>query len=341
MCGSEEALADFFADAPIGLLWLGPDGRILRANQTQAAMLGRGGRSLFGRRLGEFCAEPEAIEAVLGRLGRKEPVCDYPLVLVRRDRSRLQALIDASGVWEGGRLARSRWFVRDETRRRELEKEILGIGERVQRRIGQDLHDDLCQQLTGIEFLCRALERELADVARPEARRAGEIAQITRQAIHHAHDLSHGLSPMELEAEGLTVALRNLAAGARNLFGIDCRFRGRAGAGGEDPEARIHLYRIAQEALTNAIKHGKAKRIDIRLEAGPGKIILSVQDDGAGLPARQARDHGANGFGLPIMDCRARALQGSLALRSRKGGGTLLVCAIPRGPVRSPARGRK
>ena len=129
------------------------DGRILRANRAQASMLGHRSEELFGQHVAEFGADPEIVPAMVARLAQKESLHDNLVRLRRKDETILHVMIDANGFWENGRMVHSRWFVRDVSKRVELQKEILGIGEGVQRRIGQDLHDDLCQQLTGIEFL--------------------------------------------------------------------------------------------------------------------------------------------------------------------------------------------
>ena len=162
-------------------------------------------------------------------------------------------------------MLHSRWFVRDVTRQVELEKEILAIGERMQQRIGQDLHDDLCQQLTSIEFLARSLERQLFNHAPAGAARAREVTQLTRQAITHTRELAHGMYPVDLGTEGPAGALEELAARTKKLFRVDCRFRCDSPVRFQDEASQTHLYRIAQEAVGNAIKHGNASRIDLRL----------------------------------------------------------------------------
>jgi PAS domain S-box-containing protein len=330
---SEQSLAAFFTEAPIGLFWVTHDGRILRANRAQAAMLGYRPEELFGRPVAEFGEDPAIIPAMVARLAQKESLHDNLVRLHRADRSVLHVLIDANGFWENGRMVHSRWFVRDVTRRVELQKEILGIGEGVQRRIGQDLHDDLCQQLTGIEFLSQALERRLAGKSTVEAARAREIARLTRQAIGYTRELSHTMSPMELAADGLAEALRNLADRTKRVFHIDCRFRGDSTSVADDGVTRIYLYRIAQEAINNAIKHGKAKRILIGLKTVGDNIVLGVEDTGVGVPLKlPAR----KGFGLRIMDYRAATLGGSLLVQRRKRGGTCVVCSIPKG-LRQPS----
>jgi PAS domain S-box-containing protein len=331
---SEQALTDFFAEAPLGLLWVAPDGRILRVNQAQVAMLGRRGEELFGRQLVEFCADPEVVAGMLKRLARKEFLHDNLVRLLRKDRSLAHVLIDANGLWENGKLVHTRWFVRDVTRRLELEKEILTVSDRERQRIGQELHDDLCQQLTSVEFLTRALERRLQADSRAEAAQAKEIGQLTRRAITHTRELAHGMFPVELHAEGLAGGLRDLASRTKALFQIDCRFRCESSPHIHDQAAQIHLYRIAQEAVRNAVRHGKAGQIVIGLKSGENGIVLSVRDNGAGIPLNLRK---GKGLGLRIMDHRASVLGGSVVVRKSHRGGTTVVCSIPAPPLKPPA----
>jgi PAS domain S-box-containing protein len=326
LLASEQALGDFFGEAPLGLLRLGPDGHIQHVNQAEAALLDRNAEQLLGRCLADFCANPKVVRAMVSELARKEPIHDHLVRLLRQDGSVRHVLVDANGAWENGRLTHSRWFFRDISRQVELQKEILAISERVRRQIGHDLHDDLCQRLTSIAYLGRALERRLSAKSRPDAARAREIASLTQQAILYTRELSHAMSPMEPGVNGFPGALKNLAVQTKRLFHIDCRFRCDRSISIDDVAAQTNLYRIAQEAIHNAIKHGKAKRIQIRLRVRRGDMVLHVEDDGVGLPLTPS---GKKAFGLRVMDYRARALGGSLAVQRRETGGTTVVCSIP------------
>ena len=218
-----------------------------------------------------------------------------------------------------------------------MEKEILAIGERMQQRIGQDLHDDLCQQLTSIEFLARSLERQLSDQAPAGAARAREVTQLTRQAIAHTRELAHGMYPVDLRTEGPAGALEELAARTKKLFHVDCRFRCDSPVRLQDEASQTHLYRIAQEAVGNAIKRGKATRIDLRLRETGDQIILSVRDNGVGFPNSM---DGRKGLGLRIMQYRAGVIRGALSLRKNLKGGAAVICSIPNGSA-TPTKGAK
>jgi signal transduction histidine kinase len=229
----------------------------------------------------------------------------------------------------------SRWFVRDITHRIELEREILTISEREQRRLGHDLHDDLCQQLAGIEFLSQTLASDLAAQAAVEAVQAREIAQSVQNAMTQTRELARGLSPVGMEAEGLMEGLRQLAERTSNIFRLECHFRCPAAVLVSDHAVAIHLYRIAQEAVGNAIKHGKAGSVTIALATVGNNLQLGVNDDGIGIPRKRPK---TKGMGLRIMQYRAGVIGGSLAVQRNPDGGTTVVCTVTGGLLPAHAR---
>ena len=211
--------------------------------------------------------------------------------------------------------------------RQQLEALVLNISEREQQRIGQDLHDGLCQQLTGIKFKNRLLEQKLADGGFQEVRDTQEIEKLLSQAIDQARSQALGLNPVRLEAEGLVTALSELAGNIAGVFGIECVCSFPDSMTFRDHAVAIHFYRIAQEALTNAIKHGQAKIIHLRLVEREDYFQLVIQDNGTGLPA-PLREH--NGMGMHIMNYRARTLGAVLNVQAGEGGGTVVTCTLPR-----------
>lgn len=215
----------------------------------------------------------------------------------------------------------------DITERKRLEKGILEISEQERRRIGQDLHDDLCQQLTGIAFTGQLLQQRLAARSIPDADVAEQIVKAVQQATARARDLAKGLHPVRLESDGLVAALRELTANVESVFQISCRFRCRAVARNvrvADPVVAIQLYRMAQEAATNAVKHGKAKTVCISIGLLKGQLKLAVADDGVGMVGTPQQE----GMGLPVMHQRARMIGASLTISRRRKGGTLVTCSL-------------
>ena len=223
-------------------------------------------------------------------------------------------------------LARDRQLAVAIAEREELERTLLKISEREQTRIGQDLHDGLGQHLAGIELMSQVLEQNLsAKKLKAEAARAADIAGHVREAISQTRLLARGLSPFVLESEGLVSALKELAARTETLFGVDCGFQAVGALEITDPTLANHLYRIAQEAISNAIKHGKAKRIEIRLENNDGQLSLSVKDNGAGIPPVLPEKRG---IGLRIMQYRAHMVGGTLTVERDPAGGTIVTCRL-------------
>ena len=218
--------------------------------------------------------------------------------------------------------------LRDVTERANLEREIQQASEREQRRLGQDLHDGLGQTLTGIACLARSLEDQLKAKHVEEAEKAGAIAQLINEALLHTRQLSRGLCPVELERNDLQAALRQLAENMKSLFGVVCQTQLDTKVKITDNAAAVHLYRIAQEASTNAVKHGHAKQIEISLFRSGARLVLRIQDDGKGF----SRMPQATGMGLRVMRHRAGAIGAVLGIRSTKKGGTIVTCSLNKTP---------
>jgi PAS domain S-box-containing protein len=217
--------------------------------------------------------------------------------------------------------------VRDITESYRLQKEILDISGREQERISHDLHDGISQQLTGIALLCKVLEQQLAARSVPEAERARQIEELVEDALHQTKILARGLAPVELEAGGLSPALESLAAGVETLHRVSCSFKGDRETVTVDRAAAIHVYRIAQEAVSNALRHGGPSHIAIELSESNGRFLLTIRDDGTGF-AREAGESRSSGMGLHIMLYRARMIDGTFEVSSARSG-TLVRCEWP------------
>jgi PAS domain S-box-containing protein len=222
----------------------------------------------------------------------------------------------------------------DVTDRRTLEREILEVSNREQQRIGYDLHDGLGQELTGIALMLSALAER---IRRDDPARAPEVEGIVAllgQSIESARRLAHGLSPVSVELGGLLPALRKLAERACEAYGLSVTVRTRMSEALRlDAEAATHLYRIVQEALSNAMRHGAATRVRILLSADRHVIRLSVHDNGTGMPA----EPNSTGLGQRTMRYRARMIGGALQVEPHRLGGTIVRCECPQG-ARSATR---
>lgn len=334
MLRNETALLDFFNAAPMGLMWVRPDGRIERANHAQLELLGRRPEEVVGRNLVSFFADAHAARDLLSRIAAGETILNQRTRLVRPDGSIRHGLVDANGLWRDGLLAHSRWFVRDITQRVELEREILAIAEREREHIGRELHDDLCQELLGIEIMNEAAARKWQPVLPEAAQDHRSAGEAVRHALRHARELARGLCPPAVMGQdGLVASLQELAQRTQRVFHHRCGFRCPAPVHLVDSTTGIHLYRIAQEAVSNAIRHGHARRIGISLTARAGILVLRVRDNGRGLPKSPPP---GPGMGLRVMRYRAGVINGTLEVRREPRGGTSVICTVRQALATSP-----
>lgn len=223
--------------------------------------------------------------------------------------------------------------LRREVRERELlERELASVSERERRRLGQDLHDTLCQQLAGTALMTQALAQRLAASESPEAGDAQEIVQLIQTATTFGHDLARGLFSPELEAGGLPLALEAIAVEISMQKKAECIFDGDLHMTVRDSMLATTLYRIAREAVTNAIKHANARQIVIRLRSTDDNLILTVSDDGKGLRKRESKHQG---LGMRMMEYSAAAAGGHFSIETGSQGGTTLSCTIPTADIRS------
>lgn len=217
-------------------------------------------------------------------------------------------------------------IVRDVTSKKRLEREILEISGRERRRIGQELHDSLCQHLAGIGFMAKVLERKVAGGTPVDSTQPAEIVRLIDEAITLTRGYARGLNPVLLESDGLMLALSELAANTDRIFGIKCEFSCKQRLFVEDQSVATHLYRIVQEAINNAIRHGKPKSIRIAFVTDGQTNTLSVADDGIGIGNVP---NPGKGMGLSIMNYRASMIGASIDIRAPQSGGTLISCSFP------------
>jgi len=238
--------------------------------------------------------------------------------------SRTIAMVIASGILATLVAAVGVIVLRADVAHRErLEHEVLAISEREQRRIGQDLHDGLCQQLTGVSLLSRSLQHQLTGAPADDA---GRITHLINECIEQTRRVTRGLHPVPEEPTGLQLALTELAASVSETARVPCRCDIPQPVPIPDQTAATNLYRIAQEAVQNALRHARASQITIGLRMDERAITLTVRDDGQGISDARPR----SGLGLDIMDYRADSLGATLTVGRADGGGTLVTCRLPR-----------
>ena len=214
-----------------------------------------------------------------------------------------------------------------------LERQVVEITESEQRRIGQDLHDGLCQDLAALSCAAASLRDDLRQLhLSPEAERADELAMRLRDAVVQTRDLAHGLAPAHVSQLGIVLALESLAQAVTRLENVHCTFDCDDTDVQCDKSSATNLYRIAQEAINNAVRHGGARNISLQLFIAGEWLTLRVADDGFGFYAPAT-----SGTGLNIMEYRARLNGGDLTIGSGEEGGTVVVCRVRRTPVEPEA----
>ena len=222
-------------------------------------------------------------------------------------------------------IEQNRVLVAMQKERQRLEKELLEVSERERHRIGEDLHDGLGQQLTAIELLCTTLKEDVAALRHPRlVKQVEQVSQLLREAITHVRSLARGLVPVRGESDALQVSLLELVDRTNALGRVKCRFECPSPVLITDGAVAGHFYRIAQEAMNNAMKHSQAKEIVVRLAQSKGVLELQVRDNGRGLPKNPKNP----GMGLQVMRHRASVIGADLSVDSEPGQGVIITCTL-------------
>ena len=306
------------------------EGRILRFNPACELITGYSAEEVRGRCIWDLFLLPEeadSFKTIFGMLRADLLPQNYQSYwLTRRGDRRLIAwtstLLTSGGA--GGNCIIATGI--DITDRKHLENAVLEISAREERRIGQDLHDGLGQHLTGVAFMAKVHEKRLAESASPETEDAAKLVKLVNEAIHKTRELARGLVPVVSDSRGLMSALELWAAEVEDLFRVSCRFQCAPPVLVHDVIVATHLYHIAQEAVNNAIRHGDARKISLRLTAADGRGVLTIEDNGAGILDKPTESHG---IGMHIMNYRAGMIGGTLEIRRAAAAGTVVVCTFP------------
>ena len=320
------AIVEASADAIISTT---PSGEITSWNMGAQHLFGYQAREVLGRDL-SMLALPQrsaSVSDILARLRRGERVEPYHTEALRKDRRRIDVAMSFAPILDGrSRVVAISGIARDITEQRELEAEVLSVSESERHRIGQDLHDSLGQHLTGLTFMSEVLQQDLAKKKLLEAGQAENLVKLAREALDLTRSLARGLYPVDMTPRGLMTALRELAARVSEQFKVQCLFRCGRHILVHNISTANHLYHIVQEAVTNALKHGKATRIVISARQAGGQITLSVRNNGAALPQDLRRQPG---MGLRTMKYRAVVIGAMLDIGLDRQGRTVVTCCLP------------
>jgi PAS domain S-box-containing protein len=324
----EAQLASFMQNVPCAVYMKDLEGRYLYVNETCEIVFHRKEADWMGRTDDDLWPKPLAqkLKEAQRRILAEKKAIEITATIEQRDGMHYWLVTTFPILNEQGLPTMVGGAAVDITEQKRLEKQIEEISEQEKRRIGQDLHDGLGQYLTGIAFMSRLLQRKLAEKELPEAVDAEKIATLVNKTVFQARDLARGLCPVELENNGLCAALQDLSATTEKLFNISCTVESDSDVRISDNNAALHLYRIAQEAINNAIKHGKAQRVVVHLKASNGIMSLTITDDGIGISKSENK---SNGIGLRVMNYRAGMIGAALNIESQRTGGTVVTCHLP------------
>jgi PAS domain S-box-containing protein len=303
-------------------------GVIISWNKSAERIFGYSAREMIGLSSEILLPSERAYETrwLLDRIRRGQRVDHLQTVRVRKDGARISISLSLSPIHNArGRIVGVSTIARDITAERELQSRLLQASEEERQRIGRDLHDSLGQQLSGMELLGRTLHKALNRRGIPEANTARLLVRQIQNATEQTRAIARGLTPVLDNPNGLMLALEDLATTTRACFRTQCEFNCEEPVLVDDHGAAVHLFRIAQEAVTNAIRHGRARRIAIGLRRSGRQLVLQIEDWGKGMEPSVMRP----GLGLRLMAYRASRLEGTVKTSNRSPHGVSIVCRVP------------
>ena len=324
----QSRLASIVETSEDAIIGSSPDGTIISWNNGANKHFGYGADEVAGKNLSILVPDffPNEIPEMLDRIRHGEIIEHYETLRRSKTGEILDMSIKISAIRDSrGHLMAVSLIARDMSKRKQLEKEILEIQDRERSRIGQDLHDSLGQQLTGIMLRLKAHEGKIAKLDSDHLfKDVQQMQLLVRDAIGQTREMAKGLIPITLQTNGLTEALQELTLYCQSMYGIATTFEAPPGRISLTQPTELQLYHITQEALNNAIKHSGSEIIMVSLRIESTELILSVTDRGKGLGGKKT-----GGLGLRIMQYRANMMSGHLSIYQTEEGGTAVVCRVP------------
>jgi PAS domain S-box-containing protein len=325
---SEEKYKMIFEESRDSIFIISKEGKFIDANPACLNLFGINKEELRYVKIWDSVVFTKAKEKFIHDMEEKKSVVDYPAKLRKKDGALIDCLVNASVKRASdGNIVGYQGIIRDITEKKKLEQKVLEISEKERREIGQDLHDGLGQLLTGIALKGKSIAQKLDKRSLPEAKDAQRLTDLVNEAINQTRRLTKGLVPSSLQAGGILTALKEMADNISQAHGIPCTVKTNCLEMDFDIVKANQMYRIAQEATLNAVKHSEAKRISINLNEEDDRIILSIVDDGIGFSFDTISP---DGRGLHIMEYRAGMIDATLRVVRNKKQGMTILCAIPR-----------
>ncbi len=310
-----------------------PEGQIQSWNPAAERIFGYNRQEMLGRSILDLVPleeQPRALERQAAVL-RGRSAHDVETLFLAKGGREVEVSLTLSPIRDQARhIVGFSKIVRDITERIQLEREILEISEREKQRLGQDLHDDLCQQLVGIALLANLLIEDMKKQGLEPPQEAYQIRKLSNEAVENARNIARGLCPLNLADSGFVASIQALVANTGQVYRIECLFECEEIITIPNLSVATHFYRIIQEALHNAAKHSRAGRVVVRLEREGQELVATIADNGVGLPEGALdRSASSGSLGLHTMTYRARFIKGVLEFQPGPGGGTHVVCRLP------------
>lgn len=322
-----------FQKAPVGIAIVTPEGQVVEANPAVCELFGYSAQEMQALNVGELYVDRRQRKEFRRVLETKGVVENFEVQLQHKSGKELTCLLTSTAErGTNGSVVSYQTIIYDITYQRHLQREVLHIAEEQQKQIGRDLHDSIAGLLTGLAMVMEGFIRMVKNGEHVALEDLQRVSKAVREGAKEVRALSHGMSLLTVEEEGLEVALKELAHNYESLHRISCSYQGDPNIPPLGSQLKTHLYRIAQEAVTNARDHGKAKSIDAYLRWTEHELILTIEDDGHGISEKVET---VKGMGLKTMEYRAALIGGTLHVEPRQRGGTRVECRVPRARIGS------
>jgi two-component system sensor kinase FixL len=323
-----QRLATVVADSEDAIISMTLHGAIVTWNRAAQRIYGFSADEAIGRSC-DIVFPPvsaDKISQILESVALGEKVKSNEMLCRRKNSSLFETFLTISPICDAsGKVIGASMIARDISERRKLEREVLEISAQERRRIGYELHDGLSQHLAGIAFKAKSLQDSLAEEEAAHTGAAHEIVELVNDAMRQTRQVARSLDPTEVEASGLVAALERFCGDTSAVFHVDCQFKCKEPQLPLEAPTNLALFRIAQEAVRNALVHGGPEKIEVKLFFEGERLNLSIRDDGKGFdPAKRS-----SGVGLRLMQYRAHTIHGAFQLSSQPGAGTLVQCSVP------------